>query len=66
MFSGHLFAYFLIGSVAASTDIFLFFLFIYFSSIEPSFINVFSGHVGIILSYALNVRYNFKVQEHLF
>ena len=58
--------YIIIGSLSAGTDLFLYSILTKYSNINYLIINFFTVLVGIILSFTLNRKYNFKIIDFVF
>ena len=60
----NLILYGIIGSLSAGTDFTLYSILVRETAIPYLLINVFSTFVGIVISYLLNRKYNFKVEDN--
>ena len=58
--------YIIIGSLSAATDLLLYSILTKYSNVNYLIINFFTVLVGIILSFTLNRKYNFKITDFVF
>lgn len=56
--------YGLIGCLASGTDALVFFVLTSLCNIYPLYANLISVPIGILISFLLNRRFNFKVTDH--